>query len=124
MAQTIQGNIYNVLSEKRYSPIVCLILDKICIGRKLNHLVGFFVQNIFLLNSGVKPLSLLADPQYVKAWPGGSGYAKMGSNFAPTLFAQQKAESLGCQQYLWLFGPNEEITEVGSMNIFVLLRKE
>ena len=67
---------------------------------------------------------MLADPQYVRAWPGGSGYAKMGSNYAPTLFAQQKAESLGCQQCLWLFGPNEEITEVGTMNIFVLLRKE
>ena len=49
---------------------------------------------------------------------------KMGSNYAPTLFAQQKAESLGCQQCLWLFGPNEEITEVGTMNIFVLMRKE
>ena len=76
------------------------------------------------LNSGVKPVSLLADPQYVRAWPGGSGFVKMGSNYAPTLFAQQKAESLGCQQCLWLFGPNEEITEVGTMNIFVLMRKE
>jgi len=75
-------------------------------------------------SSGVKPVSLLADPQYVRAWPGGSGYVKMGSNYAPTLFAQQKAESFGCQQCLWLFGPNEEITEVGTMNIFVLMRKE
>ena len=73
--------------------------------------------------SGVKPVSLLADPQYVRAWPGGSGYAKMGCNYAPTLYAQQKAESLGCQQCLWLFGPNEELTEVGTMNIFVLMKK-
>ena len=79
---------------------------------------------VSLFNSGVKPVSLLADPQYVRAWPGGSGFVKMGSNYAPTLYAQQQAESLGCQQCLWLFGPNEEITEVGTMNIFVLMRKE
>ena len=92
--------------------------------QEINPFISFFVRNIVFWNSGVKPVSLLADPQYVRAWPGGSGYAKMGSNYAPTLFAQQKAESLGCQQCLWLFGPNEEITEVGTMNIFVLLRKE
>ena len=26
-------------------------------------------------------------------------------------------------QILWLFGPNHEVTEVGSMNIFFVLRK-
>ena len=35
---------------------------------------------------GVKPVNLLADPNYVRAWPGGSGYSKMGSNYAPTLY--------------------------------------
>ena len=93
-------------------------------GQETNPFSMFVFLYICFWNSGVKPVSLLADPQYVRAWPGGSGYAKMGSNYAPTLFAQQKAESLGCQQCLWLFGPNEEITEVGTMNIFVLLRKE
>ena len=48
----------------------------------------------------------------------------MGSNYAPTLYAQQMAEAVGCQQCLWLFGPDEELTEVGTMNIFVLMRKE
>ena len=67
---------------------------------------------------------MLADPQYVRAWPGGSGYVKMGSNYAPTLYAQQNAESLGCQQVLWLLGADEELTEVGTMNIFVLMKKE
>ena len=37
-------------------------------------------------SSGVKPVNLLADPKYVRAWPGGSGYSKMGSNYAPTLY--------------------------------------
>jgi branched-chain amino acid aminotransferase len=37
-------------------------------------------------SSGVKPVNLLADPKFVRAWPGGSGYAKMGSNYAPTMW--------------------------------------
>lgn len=28
--------------------------------------------------TGLKPVSLLADPKYVRAWPGGSGNFKMG----------------------------------------------
>ena len=30
------------------------------------------------------------------------------------------AERFDCQQCLWLFGPDHEITEVGAMNLFVL----
>ena len=39
-------------------------------------------------STGFKPVSLLADPQYVRAWPGGCGFTKMGSNYAPTLWTQ------------------------------------
>ena len=46
----------------------------------------------------------------------------MGSNYAPTLWVQRRAESEGCEQVLWVFGDDQEITEVGAMNIFVLLR--
>jgi branched-chain amino acid aminotransferase len=31
-------------------------------------------------------VNLYADPAYVRAWPGGCGFAKMGSNYAPTLW--------------------------------------
>ena len=40
-------------------------------------------------STGFKPVNLLADPQYVRAWPGGCGYTKMGSNYAPTLWTQK-----------------------------------
>ena len=36
-------------------------------------------------SSGFTPINLLADPNFVRAWPGGSGYVKMGSNYAPAL---------------------------------------
>jgi len=39
-------------------------------------------------NTGVKPVNLLADPGFVRAFPGGCGFAKMGSNYAPTLWVQ------------------------------------
>lgn len=35
-----------------------------------------------------KPVSLLADPRFIRAWPGGCGDRKMGSNYAPTLHVQ------------------------------------
>ena len=37
---------------------------------------------------------------------------------------QQQVAPLGYQQILWLFGPEHEITEVGTMNCFVLWRNE
>jgi len=72
-------------------------------------------------STGFKPVNLLADPKYVRAWPGGSGSTKMGSNYAPTLWIQKIAEQHGCHQCLWLFGPDHEITEVGAMNLFILM---
>ncbi|XP_054907792.1 branched-chain-amino-acid aminotransferase, mitochondrial isoform X2 [Poeciliopsis prolifica] len=65
------------------------------------------------------PVSLLADPAYVRAWKGGVGEYKMGGNYGPTIAVQTKAVKQGCQQVLWLYGPDEEITEVGTMNLFI-----
>ncbi|XP_060576542.1 branched-chain-amino-acid aminotransferase-like isoform X1 [Ruditapes philippinarum] len=68
--------------------------------------------------TGMAPVKLLADPQFVRAWPGGSGGFKMGCNYAPTLAIQKEAEKHGCQQVLWLFGDDHQLTEVGAMNLF------
>uniref|UniRef100_A0A2C9JWQ8 Branched-chain-amino-acid aminotransferase n=2 Tax=Biomphalaria glabrata TaxID=6526 RepID=A0A2C9JWQ8_BIOGL len=70
--------------------------------------------------TGLKPVSLLADPKYVRAWPGGCGGYKMGSNYAPTVAIQSQAvNKYGCQQVLWLYGEDHQMTEVGTMNLFV-----
>ncbi|KAK3102307.1 hypothetical protein FSP39_010377 [Pinctada imbricata] len=69
--------------------------------------------------TGLKPVTLLADPKYVRAWPGGSGQYKMGANYGPTLSVGQDAEKQGCQQVLWLYGEDQQVTEVGAMNIFM-----
>lgn len=64
-------------------------------------------------------ISLLADPRYTRAWPGGVGDRKMGSNYAPTIHVQREAASKGLQQVLWLYGEDHQLTEVGTMNIFM-----
>lgn len=75
--------------------------------------------------TGFRPVSLYANPRHVRAWPGGAGSAKLGSNYAPTIKVQQEAEKLGHQQVLWLYGDDMKLTEVGTMNIFVsILNKE
>lgn len=64
-------------------------------------------------------ISLLADPRYTRAWPGGCGNYKLGSNYGPTIYVQREAVERGLQQVLWLYGEDNEITEVGTMNIFM-----
>ncbi|KAG7204369.1 hypothetical protein KM043_004813 [Ampulex compressa] len=64
-------------------------------------------------------VSLLADPRYTRSWPGGCGDRKMGSNYGPTIHVQREATEKGLQQVLWLYGENNELTEVGTMNIFM-----
>ncbi|TFJ96028.1 glycerol uptake facilitator protein [Platysternon megacephalum] len=64
-------------------------------------------------------VGLLAEPRYVRAWVGGVGDYKMGGNYAPTILVQDEAGRVGCQQALWLYGDDHQITEVGTMNIFL-----
>ncbi|VDM95833.1 unnamed protein product [Thelazia callipaeda] len=75
-------------------------------------------------NTDFKPISLYADSSYCRAFPGGVGQYKMGCNYAPTLLVSKIASSKNCQQVLWLYGPEEWITEVGSMNIFVYWKND
>ncbi|KAK3581460.1 hypothetical protein CHS0354_031785 [Potamilus streckersoni] len=68
--------------------------------------------------TGFKPVSLLADPQFTRAWPGGVGGYKAASNYGPTVYVSNYAIQKGCQQVLWLFGNDHQLTEVGTMNLF------
>ncbi|KAB7505366.1 Branched-chain-amino-acid aminotransferase [Armadillidium nasatum] len=75
-------------------------------------------------STGFNAVSLLADPQYVRSWPGGCGHTKMGANYGPTLMIQKEAMKKGLQQVLWLYGPDHRLTEVGAMNIMIVLKKK
>nr|XP_061805097.1 branched-chain-amino-acid aminotransferase, cytosolic-like isoform X2 [Nerophis lumbriciformis] len=73
----------------------------------------------YFATGSFNPVSLLADPSFVRAWKGGVGAYKMGGNYGPTIAVQSEAVQRGCQQVLWLYGDTEEITEVGTMNLFI-----
>jgi branched-chain amino acid aminotransferase len=72
--------------------------------------------------TGFKAISLEATDYAVRAWPGGVGDKKLGANYAPCIVPQLKAAERGFQQNLWLFGEEEYVTEVGTMNLFVALK--
>ena len=82
------------------------------------------VGSYFTSGSEIKPVNLFADPNIVRAWPGGTGDSKLGSNYGPTIAPQNSADRKGFQQLLWLFGPDHNLTEAGTMNIFVALKNK
>ncbi|AMD21996.1 HGL344Cp [Eremothecium sinecaudum] len=69
-------------------------------------------------STGFKAVSLEATDYATRAWPGGVGDKKLGANYAPCILPQKQAAAKGYQQNLWLFGPENNITEVGTMNVF------
>lgn len=72
--------------------------------------------------SGLEPVKIYVEDEYVRATQGGTGFVKCGGNYAGSLAAQVKAEDLGYTQVLWLDGmTRENVEEVGSMNVMFLI---
>ncbi|KAJ7293334.1 branched-chain amino acid aminotransferase II [Mycena rebaudengoi] len=74
--------------------------------------------------SGFKPIALYGTTEFVRAAPGGTGAYKLGVNYAPGVLPQKSAAALGYSQNLWLHGPEHYLTEVGTMNMFVVFTRE
>jgi branched-chain amino acid aminotransferase len=74
--------------------------------------------------TGFKAVNLEATDYAVRAWPGGVGDKKLGANYAPGVVPQMAAASRGFHQNLWLFGDNDEVTEVGTMNFFAAIKNK
>merc|ERR1712144_35592 len=74
--------------------------------------------------TGFKAVSLEATDYAVRAWPGGVGDKKLGANYAPCILPQLEAAKRGFHQNLWLFGEEEYVTEVGTMNMFVAIKNK
>ncbi len=71
---------------------------------------------------GIKPVKIFVEREYVRAVKGGTGYAKVGGNYACSLIGQEKAEQMGYSQVLWLDGiEHKYIDEVGAMNVFFVI---
>ncbi|MEY4114358.1 MAG: hypothetical protein RLZ76_1051 [Bacteroidota bacterium] len=69
-----------------------------------------------------KPLNIYVEEQYVRAAPGGVGYAKTAGNYAASLYPAKLAKDKGFDQILWM-DANEHryVQECGAMNVFFVL---
>lgn len=73
------------------------------------------------VKTGRPGMKLLASrDDMVRAWPGGFGSAKVGANYGPSFNAQAEAKERGYDQVLWLLGRQNEVTEAGASNFFVI----
>jgi branched-chain amino acid aminotransferase len=72
----------------------------------------------------LRPISLLAVSENVRAWPGGTGGHKVAGNYSPGFLPQRSAAEKGYEQILWLFGDDRRITEAGAMNFFVVVKRD
>jgi len=75
--------------------------------------------------SGINPVKIMIENEYVRAVRGGTGFAKTPANYAISLKAQELAHDKGYVQVLWLDGVERKyIEEVGSMNVFFKIGDE
>ncbi|WP_249030323.1 branched-chain amino acid aminotransferase [Tannockella kyphosi] len=73
-------------------------------------------------SEGVNPVKIWVEDEYVRAVKGGTGFAKCGGNYAASIIAQEKAESKGYTQVLWLDGVERKyVEEVGTMNVMFVI---
>ncbi|MDP1831244.1 MAG: branched-chain amino acid aminotransferase [Geothrix sp.] len=74
--------------------------------------------------AGVKPVTVWISDDYVRAAPGGTGFAKCAGNYAASLVAQRQAKGEGCDQVVWLDAVHRKyIEEMGGMNIFFVYQE-
>ena len=75
--------------------------------------------------TGLNPVAIYVERNYVRAVRGGTGEVKTGANYAISLKAQDVAGEEGYSQVLWLDGVEQKyIEEVGAMNVFFVLGDE
>jgi len=63
-------------------------------------------------------VDLIAEDTYVRAFPGGTGAAKCGGNYAGSMIASLEAQKKGFHNVLWLDGIERKyVEEAGLMNV-------
>lgn len=69
-----------------------------------------------------QPVKVYIHDKYVRAFPGGTGFAKCAGNYAATMMPVREIRKLGYDQILWLDGIHHRyLQEIGTMNIFVVI---
>lgn len=68
------------------------------------------------------PMRIYVEEQYVRAVPGGVGYAKAAGNYGAAMYATALAKSKGYDQVLWTDAfEHKYVQECGTMNVFFII---
>lgn len=68
------------------------------------------------------PMRIYVEEKFVRAVPGGVGYAKVAGNYASALYASAVAKKQGYDQVLWMDGlEHKYVQEMGTMNAFFII---
>lgn len=68
------------------------------------------------------PVKVFIHDKYVRAFPGGVGFAKCAGNYGATMMPVREIRKMGYDQILWLDGIHHRyLQEIGTMNIFVVI---
>ncbi|MFM7671207.1 MAG: branched-chain amino acid aminotransferase [Bacteroidota bacterium] len=70
------------------------------------------------------PMRIHVEEQYVRASPGGVGYAKASGNYGAAMYATAQARKHGYDQVLWMDAlEHKYVQECGTMNVFFIIDK-
>jgi len=76
-------------------------------------------------DGGLLAASIYVEEEFVRAVVGGTGFAKVGGNYAGSMKAQQSAKDAGCEQVLWLDAVEHSfVEEIGTSNAFFMIGDE
>lgn len=68
------------------------------------------------------PMRIYVEEQYVRAVPGGVGYAKAAGNYGAAMYATAQAKKKGYDQVLWTDAfEHKYVQECGTMNVFFII---
>lgn len=68
------------------------------------------------------PMRIYVEEQYVRAAPGGVGYAKAAGNYGAAMYATAQAKKMGYDQVLWMDAwEHKYVQECGTMNVFFII---
>ncbi len=76
-------------------------------------------------DGGLATTRIFVEDEYIRAAPGGTGYAKVGGNYGGGMRASKKAIQYQCKDVLWLDAiEHKYVEEIGTSNAFFRINDE
>ena len=76
-------------------------------------------------DGGLTTTRIFVEDEYIRAAPGGTGYAKVGGNYGGGMRASKKAIQYQCKDVLWLDAMEHKyVEEIGTSNAFFRINDE